>query len=132
MTGRYLEAQEILGQVIETLAASRGGSAAVIRERELARGAALIRYGSIHVRLGDYAAGERAIDAGIALLRPLGDPFDLGLALNFKAMFARARREYRQERDLLMESIEQFATAGDSCTTLCSSSPIRRSATVAR
>lgn len=113
VTGRYLETQEILGQVIEVLSAEPHGAAGGRHERELALGATLIRYGSIHERLGDYAAGERAIDAGIAVLRPLGEPFDLGLALNFNAMFAHARREYRQQHDLLMESIEQFVAAGD-------------------
>lgn len=113
VTGRYLETQEILGQVIAMLSAEPHGAAGGRRERELALGAALIRYGSIHERLGDYAAGERAVDAGIAALRPLGEPFDLGLALNFNAMFALSRREYERARELLLESIEQFVAAGD-------------------
>ncbi len=113
VTSRYLETREILGRVITMLDAEPPGDAAGRRDRELARGAALIRYGSVHVRLGDYAEGERAIDAGIATLRPVSEPFDLGLALNFRAMFAHTRREYRLAREQLLESIEQFTAAGD-------------------
>ncbi|HMM41877.1 MAG TPA: tetratricopeptide repeat protein, partial [Thermomicrobiales bacterium] len=113
VTGRYLETQEILGQVIAMLSSEPEGVVAGRRERELALGAALIRYGSIHERLGDYAAGERAIDAGMAVPRSLDEPFNLGLALNFKAMFARAREEYGQERALLLRSIDHFIAAGD-------------------
>lgn len=113
VTGRYLETQEILGRVIAMLDATPDDAEPEQRQRDVVRGATLIRYGSIHVRLGDYAGGERTIDAGIAALRSLDVPVELGLALNFKAMFAQTRQEYHQARDLLQESLELFSVAGD-------------------
>lgn len=113
VTGRYLEMHDLFGQVIAMLRDVRDGSLRNRRERAAALGAVLIRYGSVDVRLGNYERGERSIDEGIAVLRPLGDSSDLGLALNFKATFARAREDYDQERQLLLESIEQFAAQDD-------------------
>lgn len=113
VTGRYLEAQEIFGQVIAMLAAELDNPGADRREWELAYGATLIRHGSLYVRLGDYATGKRTIDAGIEVLEPLNDPFNLGLAFNFKAMFAQEGQDYEQASALLRESIAHFIAAGD-------------------
>ncbi|MCO5178339.1 MAG: tetratricopeptide repeat protein, partial [Thermomicrobiales bacterium] len=113
VTGHYLEAQEILSQIIAMLDTEPHDPAVDRHARDLARAAALIRHGSLYVRLGDYAAGERAIDAGITILKQLDDPFNLGLALNFKAMFAHEGEDYEQERSLLQESIAHFTVAED-------------------
>jgi predicted ATPase/DNA-binding SARP family transcriptional activator len=111
VTGRYQELHTTLGEVLAALNQPTPSPDADHRGLTLARGRTLIHYGSIHVRLGDYQRGEQLIDAGIAVLRSIDEATDLGLALNFKAMFAHLRQDYAQERVLLLESIARFNEA---------------------
>ncbi|CAN5381835.1 BTAD domain-containing putative transcriptional regulator [soil metagenome] len=112
VTGRYIEAQSSFRAAVECLepVASAEGNRGVAAQ---ALAMALIREGSVYVRLGDQRRGEEILDQGIHVLRAFDVPGDMGLALNFKGMYAHARQDYQQESECLRESIDCFRAAGD-------------------
>jgi predicted ATPase/DNA-binding SARP family transcriptional activator len=109
ITGRYHETVEMAEQAAHAFANSEDGNTA----SALALGRALSNYGSYFVRLEDYEQGSRTIERAIEVLRPLDAPRDLGLAYNFKAMFAQVRSDPRPASGDLRESIALFEAAGD-------------------
>lgn len=113
VTGRYREQVEAFAGALAMLADGQmaGGEAGPVHA--LAYGRVLSHYGSCFIRIGDHEQGARAIERAIAVLRPLGRSRDLALALNFAAMYAHARQDFRREQESLEESIAGFAAAGD-------------------
>lgn len=116
ITGRYRETQALVAaavtafsdHAVETDAGQEQSPA-----KALALGRGLVSHGSYFIRLGDYEQGRRLVEQGMAVLRPLAVPGDLGLARNFQGMYAVSRRDYEQAASDLRESIRLFEMAGD-------------------
>lgn len=108
MTSRYVESEALFGAAAQSMA-----SAASALERELVHGAMLVYQASTYFRLGNNQRGEELLEAGLALQRSADSPEIMGLALNFRGMFAHERQDYEAECRALRESIECFRTAGD-------------------
>lgn len=110
VTSRYAEVQSVLRMTADCLESALNARG---EDDQLTRALAmtLIREGSVYARLGDRPRGERLIDRGIRLLSLYDAPSDMGLALNFKAMYAHGRQQYEQEREYLLQSIDYFRAA---------------------
>lgn len=72
---------------------------------------ALVRQGGFRNGLGHYEQARERLEAGITLLRELGDARELGLALNFLA--AAQHLAGGEEEALLIESRELLTAVGD-------------------
>lgn len=112
VTGRYVEAQSSFraaARRFEPIANAEDSCGAAAQALAMT----LIREGPVYVRLGDQRRGEEILDQGIHVLRAFDSPGDMGLALNFKGMYAHGRQDYQQESECLRESIDYFRAAGD-------------------
>jgi len=112
ITCRNHEFQSLMQQGVDLLA-SDSDSEDNDPHRALARGRMLVPLGGDHIRTGGYARGETFIRQGLQLVRELGEPDDIALALNFMAVFAHARHDLDQEEALLRESVAWSAKATD-------------------
>jgi tetratricopeptide (TPR) repeat protein len=110
---RYLDAGAAFEEAAAALEDNPSATDADDPTRFLARGRLIVHWGSFFARLGKHERAGALIDRGIDVLEQLGSPSDLGLAFNFRAMCAHARRDYHQEQWDLRESIRHFEAAND-------------------
>ncbi|MDQ3547381.1 MAG: tetratricopeptide repeat protein [Chloroflexota bacterium] len=113
ITGRHRELQEILQRGIDRLVLDPDSDADP--SRTLALGRSLILLGSIFVRTGEHEHGDALVERGLEIVRQLDQPDDIALGLNFRAAFAHARRDDRDEEAFLRESIA-LSAGGDGWT----------------
>lgn len=113
VAGQYVDIDVILSNAIRALEPHADASTAEGRTAALAYGRSCVYWGSIRLRLDDDQRGDLAIDDGLAVLRHLGEHRDIGLGLNFKAVFAHLRGDVELERSYLLESLDHLAEAGD-------------------
>lgn len=113
ITGRYITAQTDFEEAIAALQVPADAREEADSTRALALGRVLANLGSYAVRVGNHEQGRAVIDESITILRRVGTPADLGLAFNFKAMYAHARQDYVGEQRDLRESIDHFTAAND-------------------
>ncbi len=113
ITGRYVAARSAFEEAIVALQVPANASEESDATRALALGRVLCHLGSLPVRVGNYEQGSTLINQSLEILHQVGMPADLGLALNFKAMYAHARQDYVGEQRDLTESIHHFETAND-------------------
>lgn len=113
VAGRYVDVDAILSDCIHVMEPHVETSTPDGRTIALAYGRSCVYWGSMRLRLDDDQRGEVEIDAGLAVLRELGEHRDIGLALNFKAVFAHLRGDIGLERIYLLESLDHLTEAGD-------------------
>jgi predicted ATPase/DNA-binding SARP family transcriptional activator len=113
ITGRYDAARAAFGEAAAVLEMPANALDSNDVTRALALGRVLTDLGSFAARVGNHEQGSALITESITILRQVGTPADLGLALNFKAMYAHARQDYLGEQQDLQESIRCFTAAND-------------------
>jgi tetratricopeptide (TPR) repeat protein len=112
ITGRHRDVQQILRAAVDAL--DRGDrSAAAPDSGSVALGKILALAGSAFARTGEYEYGDALVSRGVSMLRCFDAAAEIGLGLNFQAMYAHRRQDFECERALLRESIDRSATAGD-------------------
>jgi predicted ATPase/DNA-binding SARP family transcriptional activator len=112
ITGRNRDIQRILRAAVNAV---DGNERAATTPESGARalGRILVLAGSTFARTGEHEQGDALVSRGVAILRCYDAAEDIGLGLNFQAMYAHRRQDFERERVLLRESIERSATAGD-------------------
>ena len=110
--GRMREGEAAFARVVERL---RGLATTDTTHTACKRalGAALIRQGGFSSSMGAYDRAIALLEEGIALLRWLDAPRELGLGLNFLAAVIHRTGTLDEEERLLRESLTEFEAAGD-------------------
>lgn len=110
--GRMADGDVLFGEAVTGLTQTvADGVADPITLRALAT--ALVRQGGFRNGLGHYEQARERLEAGISLLRELGDARELGLALNFLAATRHLAGNDAEEEALLTESRDLLARVGD-------------------
>ncbi|HEX5166106.1 MAG TPA: tetratricopeptide repeat protein, partial [Thermomicrobiales bacterium] len=112
ITGRHRDYQQLLRAAVESVDRSDRVPAAPDADA-LALGKILVLAGSTFARTGEYEHGDALVTRGVSMLRCLDAAEEIGLGLNFQAMYAHRRQDFEAERALLRESIERSELAGD-------------------
>lgn len=108
--GRMADGDALFGEAVAALGRLvADGEDDPVAVRALAT--SLVRQGGFRNGLGHYAQARELLEAGIALLRQVGDQRELGLALNFLA--AARHLAGGEEEALLVESRDVLASVGD-------------------
>jgi DNA-binding SARP family transcriptional activator/predicted ATPase/Tfp pilus assembly protein PilF len=113
ITGRIHEFLATMEALLARLDASPAQAAAPDTARALVRGRALTCAGSCFIRLGGLERGRDMLDRALEILAPLDTPADIGLARNFRAVFALAAHDYAGAEQELRASIACFESAHD-------------------
>jgi predicted ATPase/DNA-binding SARP family transcriptional activator len=111
--GRCWEGAETFDRAMAALEDTNGDVGLPNPDRVVALGMALLHRGGHRCRLGLFDQARDLLARGVALLRGLEAPWELGLALNLLATTAHARGRYVEEQEMLQESLALFRAAGD-------------------
>jgi predicted ATPase/DNA-binding SARP family transcriptional activator len=113
LRGRIWEMADAFDRAVAALEEADGDAGEPASDRVLALGVALVCRGGAWCQLGLFDVARDLLARGVALLRGLEAPREVGLALNFLATIAHAQGNYAEEQEMLEESLALFRAAGD-------------------